>query len=152
MQPRRDIPRQRGLREIPLFAGCRDSDLEEIARLADPIDFAEGETLVLEGTRGQYAYVVVSGWVEVLVEGRCVNRVGPGCLVGELAVLDLQPRSATLRAAGPVETFAFDLRGLNILMRMETVAPRIIRQLAERLRRAEQAAQRRDAMNLVPVG
>lgn len=64
--------------------------------------FAAGDLLMKEGDRGQSAYIIESGEVEILVD-RGMNKLrigtrGPGAMVGEMAMIDDQPRTATVRA------------------------------------------------------
>jgi CRP-like cAMP-binding protein len=71
--------------------------------------FADGEMILRQGERGDHAFLIESGEVEVFqseaAEGRDVslNRVGPGMLLGELALTSGQPRAASARAVGPVQ-------------------------------------------------
>lgn len=61
-------------------------------------DFAAGQTIFAAGDPGEVMYVVSSGEAEVLIGGRGVETVGPGGIVGEMALIDAQPRSATVVA------------------------------------------------------
>jgi EAL domain-containing protein (putative c-di-GMP-specific phosphodiesterase class I)/CRP-like cAMP-binding protein len=64
--------------------------------------FKKGEVLIREGETGNYAYVIEAGNVEILVqrEGRQIQigTRGPGSLIGEMAMIDDKPRTATVRA------------------------------------------------------
>jgi len=64
--------------------------------------FKKGEVLIREGEAGNYAYVIEAGNVEILVqrEGRQlqIGTRGPGSLIGEMAMIDDKPRTATVRA------------------------------------------------------
>jgi diguanylate cyclase len=64
--------------------------------------FKKGEILIREGERGECAYVIEAGNVEILVQrdGQAIQigMRGPGSLIGEMAMIDDKPRTATVRA------------------------------------------------------
>ncbi len=60
--------------------------------------FAAGQTIFSAGDPGDIMYVVSSGEAEVVINGRNVETVGPGGIIGEMALIDAQPRSATVVA------------------------------------------------------
>jgi EAL domain-containing protein (putative c-di-GMP-specific phosphodiesterase class I) len=64
--------------------------------------FSKGEVLIREGERGDCAYIIESGEVEILVQrdGQLIQigTRGPGSLLGEMAMIDDKPRTATVRA------------------------------------------------------
>ncbi len=57
------------------------------------------KAIVSEGTTGIFMFVVVEGAVEVSIQGKVVERLGPGGVFGELALVDQGPRAATVVAA-----------------------------------------------------
>jgi len=64
--------------------------------------FSKGEALMLEGERGECAYIIESGNVEIVVQrdGQHlqIGTRGPGSMLGEMAMIDDKPRTATVRA------------------------------------------------------
>jgi EAL domain-containing protein (putative c-di-GMP-specific phosphodiesterase class I)/CRP-like cAMP-binding protein len=64
--------------------------------------FSQGEVLIREGERGECAYIIESGNVEILVlrDGQMIQigTRGPGSMIGEMAMIDDKPRTATVRA------------------------------------------------------
>jgi len=60
--------------------------------------FASGETVFREGEPGEVMYVVLEGEVEAHIRGNLVETVGPGGIVGEMALIDHAPRVATVTA------------------------------------------------------
>ncbi len=80
------------LAPFPLFAWLEEEDFDELARAIAPRRLAAGEVLFREGEPGDAAYVEVGGRKIRLA------MIGPGALVGELALLDRGRRSATVRA------------------------------------------------------
>src|SRR5919198_3899060 len=91
------------LRKQLLFRGLGDEELAEIDALVDDIEVDPGEVLTREGHLGRESYIVVSGEAEVRVHGDTVARLGPGAFFGEMAMIDLKPRTATVTAATPMQ-------------------------------------------------
>lgn len=86
---------------VSLFAGVDRDGLEEIARIVDEVDVSEGTTLTHEGRHEGYFFVVVSGAVRIERGGRTINTIGAGEFLGEIALLDGGPRTATATTASP---------------------------------------------------
>ncbi len=63
-----------------------------------PRRLAQGETLVEQGAAGDDVFLLLDGVLAVEVDGEPVGELGPGAIVGELAVLEGGTRTATLRA------------------------------------------------------
>jgi CRP/FNR family transcriptional regulator, cyclic AMP receptor protein len=88
------------LSRIPLFAGLNEAELGGLAQDFTLRQFQPGETIFFEGDAGQTLYLIESGQVRIYVQNEegqetSVALYGPGDLLGELAVIDQQPRSAT---------------------------------------------------------
>jgi MFS family permease len=96
------------LRAIPLFSPLSPPVLEQLAAGLAPVNAAAGDEIIRQGDHGDRFYVVSSGEVDVLVDGRPPRREGEGSYFGEIALLRDVPRTATVRAATDVELFALD--------------------------------------------
>jgi MFS family permease len=96
------------LRADPLLSVLSLSVIEELAAVLRPVEFADGEDLIREGEPGDAYLIVAAGQVEVSQGGRLLHRLGPGSGVGEIALLRDIPRTATVRAAGPVEAYLLE--------------------------------------------
>ncbi len=100
----RDDPKAERLRAIPLFADADDRALSHLLTAADEVQVKAGRTLIEEGHHYGEGYVVMSGTISVLVGGDEVAEVGPGELIGELALLTHNGvSSATVVAKTDVE-------------------------------------------------
>jgi len=86
------------LANIPLFSGLSRKELQLLASLCDETQVPAGRVLIREGAVGWECYVLVDGKVKVERESMLLNVLGPGTYFGELALLDKQPRSATVTA------------------------------------------------------
>jgi MFS family permease len=96
------------LRAIPLFSPLSPPVLEQLAAGLAPVSASAGDEIIRRGDHGDRFYVVSSGEVEVLVDGRPPRREGEGSYFGEIALLRDVPRTATVLAATDVELFALD--------------------------------------------
>ena len=126
------------LAQIPLFSACNQKELAQVAALTVPADFPAGSVLTRQGASGGLAFVIGSGSAEVVRGGRRLARLGPGDVVGELSLIDGEPRSATVRALTDMEVLeinADDLR--RLLRRAPTVVRKLLEALSERVRSAD---------------
>jgi CRP-like cAMP-binding protein len=80
--------------------------LDRLASQLEPVRLAAGETLFEQGAQGDRFYLIASGEVEVLVDGRPVALERPGEGLGEIALLRDVPRTATVRAKLESELYA----------------------------------------------
>ena len=83
------------LRRVPLFAELDEKALTELAKIADEVETKPGTVITHEGRFEGYFFVVVSGSVKIDRGGRAINLLGPGDFLGEVALLDGGPRTAT---------------------------------------------------------
>jgi len=98
-----------------------------------------GETLIAQGKAGREAFIVVSGEADVQVDGHVVARVRAGEVVGEMALLDNKPRSASVVAVTAMQVFVIDPREFAVLFSDPRTARWIATNLARRLRDVEQS-------------
>jgi CRP/FNR family transcriptional regulator, cyclic AMP receptor protein len=103
----------------------------------DVIDVEPGYALFREGDAGDTMFVVLDGAVDVVHGDRVVETIGAGGLVGELALIDTEPRSASAIAATPCRLAHVDKREFTFLVQEHpTFALQVMSVMAERLRRA----------------
>lgn len=99
-------------------------------------EFQAGATIFAEGTSGDLMYVVLDGELEIRTGSGFVDAIGPGDIVGEMALIDSEPRSATLVAKSDCRIVPVDKRRF-LFMVQETpfFALHVMRVLADRLRK-----------------
>ena len=98
--------------------------------------YAAGEIIFREGEPGDVMYAVLEGEVEVRCGDRVIERTGEGGLLGELALIDRAPRSATAVAATPCVLVPVDEKRFQYMVQQTPFfALQVMRVLAERLRR-----------------
>ncbi|HZT65016.1 MAG TPA: cyclic nucleotide-binding domain-containing protein [Acidimicrobiales bacterium] len=125
------------LRTIPSLSRCSQRELATIGAAGDEIVLPAGRVLMAEGERGDEAFLIVEGSAEVKVAGETVAEVGPGDFVGEMALLERRPRTATVVATSPLRVLAIGARRFPGLLDLPGVAWAVSRALAERLRLAD---------------
>jgi CRP-like cAMP-binding protein len=130
---KRDLYLER-LARLPMFRAYSHTDLALIAAQAEDLWFAPGTTLVREGEPGSEAFFIIGGSASVTIGDREIAVLGPGDHFGELALLDVAARQATVTALEPLEAlvlgrreFATSIHSLPIL------AHRVLTGLARRL-------------------
>jgi CRP-like cAMP-binding protein len=87
------------LAKVPLFSGLPEEERERLGRLLRPRRYARGEVIFLEGDQGTALCLVAEGRIRIQLTGADGREVviivyGPGDFLGELALLDGEPRSA----------------------------------------------------------
>ncbi|MFT3922331.1 MAG: cyclic nucleotide-binding domain-containing protein [Myxococcales bacterium] len=87
------------LSAVPIFAAVTDERfLRRVAGFLQPVDAAAGDRLFTQGDAGDRLYLVVEGNLRVHLDDLELARLGPGSHVGEMALLDGEPRSAAVTA------------------------------------------------------
>jgi CRP-like cAMP-binding protein len=126
------------LEAAPLFSGLPRGDLEDIARLGQKVSFDAGVDIVQLGDPGDGMYVILKGRTEVDVGGR-FHRLGPGDFFGEMALLGVKKRLATVRAVEPVEAVKIPAaRFQELLLDHPSLSLAMMKTLVQRLREVEE--------------
>jgi CRP-like cAMP-binding protein len=132
---------RRLLASVPLFAGLEARDLDALLAATTTKKVAPREVLFYKGDSGEQLYVVVDGRLKAKAEGADGKEVifslmGAGEVIGEIALLDSNPRSATIEAIEASELLSLHRRDfLQVMERHPKVAIRLAAILAARLRR-----------------
>jgi CRP-like cAMP-binding protein len=124
------------LKESVVFDPGRLAALAEGLSSDEPVYFERGKTIVREGQAGLRMYAVLEGRVAVSIGGSVVERLGPGGVFGELALVAQKPRLASVTAETdctllPVNRTAFEL----LVKTSPDFAESLLGALAKRLRR-----------------
>ncbi|MEE2787448.1 MAG: cyclic nucleotide-binding domain-containing protein [Myxococcota bacterium] len=136
-------PLQAFFGRIPLFSTLTPDELNEFLRAIEPTQLPKGQLLFKENQVGDGAYVVESGEIDVYLdrpEGRIsLARFGPGEILGEIALVDGEKRTAHAEAASEVSLFKINKDEFDFLRRnRRPAAYKIVRRIAvsvcERLR------------------
>ena len=125
------------LKSVDIFAAIDESHLVELARIAVEEEFHAGDTIIRRGEMGTSMYVVVHGKVRIHAGDQVIAEVGEREVIGELAALDPEERSADVTAVTDTTLFRIESGSLYELMSEHSDVNRgVIRVLCRRLRRS----------------
>lgn len=137
------------LRDVGLFGGLDDETLSTLARELPTSHVETGDVVVKEGDPAQEMFVIIGGELEVIKsskDGENEVRValfGPGDWFGEMAIVDVQPRSASVRAVAPTMLLKIGAQEVDSLLYRRDLKAyalfimNIARELSRRLRVAD---------------
>jgi CRP-like cAMP-binding protein len=128
------------LGKVQLFSECNAKELSRIASLVDEIEVDKGAVLTREGVPGREAFIVSSGKAKATLRGKKLGSIAAGDVIGEMSLLDNEPRSATITAETDMVLFVVDSRSFwGLCEEAPSVARKIMKAMAQRLRRVEGA-------------
>jgi CRP/FNR family cyclic AMP-dependent transcriptional regulator len=131
--------REEALRRAPLFAGLPARQLRRLARASGITDRREGTTVVKEGATGSVFYVILDGKAKVIRRGRTVARLKAGDFFGEMALLDGEPRTASVVTETDARFLTLSRKDFREALDADaTLSKRIMQEMAGRIRELEQ--------------
>jgi CRP/FNR family cyclic AMP-dependent transcriptional regulator len=135
------------LSQVDVFRGLPKEALAGLAKMASARSFPAGSTLMRQGDVSESMFVILDGEVKVqrtdplLADPLELAELGPGEIVGELAVLDGEPRSATVTARVPTNTLELTAPALAItVLQHPEVSRALLMVLSRRLRSTDELA------------
>jgi CRP-like cAMP-binding protein len=133
-----------GLRDIGLFGALSDEVLTHLASTLKQFTVMPGDTLFREAEPAHEMYALLDGEVEVVKKSRLgrehrIALLGPSDCFGEMSVIDMMPRSATVRAVAPSRLLRISSEDMDALYRYDLksyalITLNIARDLSRRLR------------------
>ncbi|MEM7770441.1 MAG: Crp/Fnr family transcriptional regulator [Cyanobacteria bacterium P01_A01_bin.37] len=128
------------VRKVPLFEELRDDFLIRLASVMEELDFPPNHTIFRQGEKGESLYIVVSGSVTVHIGDRTITELGVGSCFGEMAVIDAEPRSASVTTLERCECLLLTQQQLyEAIDEMPNIAVNVIRLLSRRIRSLNQS-------------
>jgi len=122
------------LKGASLFDGLSRKELTQLARVSEDLEVEPGTVLCKEGEIGHEFFVIVDGKVKITRKGRRVATRGGDEFVGEIALLEDVPRTATVTAETPVRLFVLTRKDFRHLLDTQPgVERKVLRALARRL-------------------
>ena len=129
------------LAAVPLFSSCTKRELQKLARAGDELDIEAGRKLVDQGKTGREAFFILDGTATVRRGTRKIASLGPGDYFGELALLDHQPRTASVTADTAMKVYILDSRHFEgVLDEIPGLARRLLTHLASQVRELDAKA------------
>jgi Cyclic nucleotide-binding domain len=133
------IEKMIALRGVPIFASLSPEDLEELARSSVDSRYSAGGALCLEGEPGDEVFILLEGEAAVVrhasSDGELLRVEQPGSVIGELAILDPAPRSASIFASSDVRVLRLSGAAFQGVLNADpAVAEGVMRTLARRSR------------------
>jgi CRP-like cAMP-binding protein len=126
------------LRTVPLFSHCTKKELTLLSGLTTVLNIPAGHVVVRQGQPGREFIVIVQGKATVAIDGQTVATLGSGDFVGEIALLDGGPRTATVTADTDLVAEVMSHREFaTLLMDVPEVTRGILKGVAARLRAAD---------------
>ena len=131
-------PKLELISKVPLFAGCDKRSIEEIGRLAEEVDVPAGKTLMREGDSADAFYIIVNGSIRIERTGAAPRDLGPGQFLGEIALVDHGPRTATATTTSPARLLVLGHREFDqMLDKHPGFRGQVMEALARRVRNLE---------------
>ena len=135
------------LGRVAMFQSLGESDLDALAGVARQITAERGELIVSQGSAGESLYIVAKGQIRVYLSDETGKEIilgleGPGAIFGEIAVLDGEPRSASVAAMERTELLMIEGREFRQLLEVHTgLSLGVIAALAGMIRKLTDATQ-----------
>lgn len=139
------------LRQLPLFEGLTDEDLDRLYNMADVVSLKAGDVLVEEGQPGDSMYIALTGMFEVSKRSGERDVVfagcGPGDVIGEISLLENVPRTATVRAIQKASLLQISRNTFRqLLVRSPTASLSVLRTMTARVRNTEASLRQNEKM------
>ena len=129
------------LQQLSIFSGLSDAQILRLEQLAEPLSIPAGRFLMREGERSLDVFIILSGRAQLTkgADGLRIGVLGPGAIIGEIALIERTPRSASVQAIDELKLLA--LRESRFIDRPELadiyplVMLNVSRTLCERVRK-----------------
>ena len=129
------------LASVPLFSACSRKELQAVAKATDEVTIPSGKVLCEQGSIGREAFVLVDGTAEVRRNKKKVASIGPGTCVGELALLDHGPRTASVIASTDMTVLVIGVREFaGIIDEIPSITHKLLKSLASKVRELDTRA------------
>jgi CRP-like cAMP-binding protein len=123
------------LKKVPLFSSFTNKELQTVLRATTELTVPAGHVLTDQGQTGREAFVILDGSATVKRNGKKVATLGQGAVVGELALLDHGPRTATVTTDTETRLFVLEQREfLGVLDAVPSLSHKLLARLAGQVR------------------
>jgi CRP/FNR family cyclic AMP-dependent transcriptional regulator len=120
---------------VAFFEGFSTEELARVAELSTEVEVGPGALLIDQGDPGMDCFVIVEGTANVYIAGEHVATLGPGSMIGEMALIGHRPRTASVVAETDMKLLRFDApRFRKLLSEMPKAEERVTSLLLARRR------------------
>jgi CRP-like cAMP-binding protein len=129
------------LSQVPLFAHLDRRSLDQLATMVDEVDVRPGTVLMTEGRSGSEFFIILEGTVDVAKGGQHLQTLAAGDFLGEIALIDHGPRTATATATSACRLLVLAHRELDTMLDDNpAVRAAVLKALADRVRSLDASA------------
>lgn len=123
------------LKSIRLFSQIPEKELVWLATELEEVEYEADDTIISQGDLGTSMFIIVQGEVNVIVDDKFITKLSHNQFFGELAALDPEPRSATIKASTKVLLLRVDRNVLfDLMVEYRNIGKGIIKALCNRIR------------------
>jgi len=123
------------LKSVDLFKSIPAENLSRVAQITEEVRCDEGDSIIAEGEYGDSLFIVVNGNVKIHKGEKEITRMGEGSCIGDMALLDGEPRSADVTAVEETTLFKIEQEGFYEVMGSHgDIMEAIIKNLSGRVR------------------
>jgi CRP-like cAMP-binding protein len=126
--------RRAALHAVPMFAALSNAALRRLDAQMTEIEVPAGTVLARQHESGREAFIIAAGRAAIIVDGTVVSSAAAGDLIGEVALLDSGPRTATVTALTAMRLYVLDPSQFSALFEEPETSRWIATHLARRLR------------------
>jgi CRP/FNR family transcriptional regulator, cyclic AMP receptor protein len=131
------------LKDVPFFSGLSKRELATVAQQTDDVDVEAGAVLARQGDFGHEFFVIIDGTAEVLRGDEPIAELGPGEFFGEMALIDEERRTATVRALSPMKLLVMNRNSFRTINRsMPQLHTTVVEAINQRRAAAQPASSR----------
>jgi len=124
------------LKSVDLFKNIPGDILTYIAQISEEVNYEDGEEIFRQGDYGDSLFVIIFGEVDVIQGGHSITKLGKGDCIGEMALLDQEPRSADAYTTQETLLLKIHQEGFYQLMASNSeIMKQIVKLLSHRLRK-----------------
>jgi CRP-like cAMP-binding protein len=133
-------PLMKYLKGLPLFKRAPDEVLNFMATQTRERQLNKDDILIRQGDTSQSLFIIRTGWIKIITVGQhgeeiMLNQIGPGQIIGEMSLIDRQPRSNTVVAISPVTALEIDYDTvLAVLQQHPALTQAFLHEISERVR------------------
>ncbi len=125
------------LKENHLFSDIGIDDLVRIASITRELEFPSGKVFIREKDTGEELFIIIEGEVDVIKGKKVIETLSNGSCIGELSIIDREPRSASVRTKKKTRLLSINRKDFLLTLKENPkIAINVMQVIAQRLRKA----------------